>query len=204
MNMQTPNQTKPNDGPQTPQPRISWFWWILLICLMIWNVITYLNVASPQVEIPYSTFLDQVKAGNVSTVTITGNEITGAFVKPLAWPSVMPGATSNDSAPATADQQSYSEFDTLFPDSVGDPKLLRLLEQKHIEIQVQNVSTPWYVTLLTDGLPLLLLVLVSVWMGRQARKSQQGIMSFRETRARQVLADQPKITFEDVAGADEA
>ena len=198
MNMQTPNQTRPNEQPQIPQPRIPRFWWILLIGLMIWNGITYLSLASPEVEIPYSTFIDQVKAGNVSTVTITGNEITGGFIKPFNWTP----ATSNSSSTTSA--QSYSEFVTLFPDSVGDPNLLRLLEQNHIEIQVQNVSTPWYITLLTDGLPLLLLILVTVWMGRQVMKSQQGIMSFRETRARRVLADQPKITFEDVAGADEA
>lgn len=203
MNMQTPNQTQPNDQAQTPQPRISWFWWILLIGLMIWNAITYLSLASPEVQIPYSTFIDQVKAGNVSTVTITGNEITGTFVKALPWPPATQGSTSANNAPPT-EQQNYSEFSTLFPDSVGDPKLLALLEEKNIEIQVQNVSTPWYITLLTDGLPLLLLFLVSGWMGRQAMKSQQGIMSFRATRARRVLPDQPKITFEEVAGADEA
>jgi cell division protease FtsH len=204
MNMQTPNQTQPNDQTPTPQPRISWFWWILLIGLMIWNAITYLSLASPEVEIPYSTFIDQVKTGNISTVTITGNEITGEFIKPINWPPVTPGSAATDNTPASTEQQSYSAFDTIFPDSVGDPNLLTLLEEKKVEIHVQNVSTPWYITLLTDGLPLLLLILVSVWMGRQAMKSQQGIMSFRETRARRVQADQPKITFEDVAGADEA
>lgn len=199
MNMQSPNQKQPNQQPQIPQPRIPWFWWILLIGLMIWNVITYFDVASPEVEIPYSTFIDQVKAGNISMVTISGNEITGTFIRSVTWPKDTPSSTSTSASSA----QSYSEFITLFPDSVGDPNLLALLEQKNIEIQVQNVSTPWYITLLTDGLPLLLLILVSVWMGRRAMKSQQGILSFRETRAR-VLPDQPKITFEDVAGADEA
>ena len=134
---------------------------------MIWNAITYLSLASPEVQIPYSTFIDQVKAGDVSTVTITGNEITGTFVKALPWPPAPQGSTSANNAPPT-EQQNYSEFSTLFPDSVGDPNLLALLEEKNIEIQVQNVSTPWYITLLTDGLPLLLLFLVSGWMGRQA------------------------------------
>jgi cell division protease FtsH len=48
------------------------------------------------------------------------------------------------------------------------------------------------------------LLLVMGMMGRQAMQSQQGIFSFGRTRARQVLPDQPKVTFEDVAGADEA
>jgi len=201
--MQTPRQTGSNGQPQTPRPSIPWFLWILLIGLMIWNVMTYLSVVSPAVEIPYSTFIDQVKAGNVSTVTITGNQISGTFLKSFEWPAASQGSTSANDLQST-EPQSYSEFVTLFPDSVGDPSLLTLLEEKNIEIQVQNVSTPWYITVLTDGLPLLLLVLVSVWIGRQAMRSQQGIFSFGQTRARRVLPDRPKVIFEDVAGVDEA
>jgi cell division protease FtsH len=203
MTMQSPNQTGQNEQTQTPPPRISWFWWLLLIGLTIWNVMTYFAVTSPSAEIPYSTFIEQVKSGNISAVTIRGNEITGTFVKSILWPPAVSSSTSANNSPATQPQR-YSEFVTLFPDSVGDPELLALLEQNKIEIQVENVSTPWFVTLLTDGLPFLLLVLAMLWMGRQARRSQQGIFAFRQTRARRVLADQPKVTFEDVAGADEA
>ena len=207
MNLESTDQDRltggPNHQPQTPQTGISWFWWLLLIGLTVWNLLTYFTVTSPTAEIPYSTFVDQVRSGNISAVTIRGNEITGTFVKTVPWPPVRSGSTSVNSSQATQ-QQNYSEFSTLFPDSVGDPQLLALLEQKNIEIQAEDVSTPWFITLLTDGLPFLLLILVMLWMGRQAAKSQQGIFSFRETRARRVLPDQPKITFEDVAGADEA
>ena len=201
MTMQSRNQKVPDRRPQTPQAGSSRLWWIILIGLTIWNVITYFRAAPPQAEIPYSTFIDQVKAGNISTVTITGNEITGTFIKSLSWPQVTPGSTNGSEA---VTPQSYSEFVTLLPDSVGDPNLLALLEEKNIEVQVANASTPWFITLLTDGLPLLLLLLVMGWMSRQAMRTQQGIFSFGQTRARQVLPDRPKITFEDVAGADEA
>jgi len=93
MTIRSHNQKGPDGQPQTPQPRISWLWWIILIGLMIWNVITYFKAAPPQAEIPYSTFIDQVKAGNISTVTITGNEITGSLINSLTWPPVTPGAT---------------------------------------------------------------------------------------------------------------
>ena len=203
MNMQSPNQKQPDGQPQAPQPYVSRFWWILLIGLTIWNVITYFKAAPPQADIPYSTFIDQVKAGNISTVTITGNEIAGNFITSFPWPQATPGSTSRDGS-RTVTPQSYSEFVTLFPDSVGDPNLLALLETKNVEVQVENASTPWFITLLTDGLPLLLLFLAAGWMGRQAMRSQQGIFSFGQTRARRMLPDQPKVTFEDVAGADEA
>ena len=200
--MRSPSH-QPNQQPQSPQPRIPWFWWVLLVGLTIWNVITYFRAAPQQAEIPYSTFIDQVKAGNISTVTITGNEITGTFINSLSWPQVTPGPTPTNGSEAVT-PQSYSEFVTLFPDSVGDPNLLALLEEKNIEIQVENASTPWFITLLTDGMPLLLLFLAAGWMSRQAMRSQQGIFSFGQTRARRVLPDRPKVTFEDVAGADEA
>lgn len=203
MNMQSPNSKQPNQQPQIPQPRISPFWWIVLLALMIWNIITYFRSEPVQVEIPYSTFIDQVQAGNISKVTITGNEITGSFVKSITWPQVTPGPTPTAATPI-ATPQNYTEFITIFPDTVGDPTLIPLLEQKGIQIQAAQSATPWYVTLLTDGLPLLLLFLAMGWMGRQAMRSQQGLFSFGQARARKVQADQPKVTFEDVAGADEA
>ena len=159
-------------------------------------------------QIPYSTFVDQVQAGNIASVKITGNEITGNFTRPLMWPQVSGSPTSAVATPTGATPvptpQSYAEFSAIFPDSVGDPTLIPLLEQKGVQIQAAQTATPWFVTLLTDGLPLLLLVAVMVWIGRQGMKSQQGLFSFGQSRARTVQADQPKVTFEDVAGADEA
>ncbi len=203
MTMQSPNQKPPNGQSQFPQQRISLFWWIVMIGLMIWNAITYFKGAPAQVEIPYTTFIDQVQAGNISSVTITGNEITGNFVNSLAWPQITPGPTPT-AGTQTVTPQNYKEFLAIFPDSVGDPTLIPLLEKKGVQIQAAQTATPWFITLLTDGLPFLLLFLVMGWIGRQTMKSQQGLFSFGQTRARKVQMDQPKITFEDVAGADEA
>jgi cell division protease FtsH len=203
MTMQSPNSRQPDQQPRIPRPRISPFWWIVLVGLMIWNIVTYLKSAPAQVEIPYSTFIDQVQSGNISMVTITGNEITGNLITPLTWPQVTPGPTPNGATPA-ATSQDYTEFIAIFPNSVGDPTLIPLLEQKGVQIQAAQTATPWYVTLLTDGLPFLLLVILMIWIGRQAMKSQQGLFSFGQAKPRKVQADQPKVTFEDVAGADEA
>lgn len=203
MNMRSPNQNSPDQQPQIPKLRISPIWWIVLVVMMIWNAIVYIKSAPAQAQIPYSMFVDQVKAGNVASVTITGNEIFGNFNSPITWPQNTPGPTPTEGT-AQAQTQSYTEFITLFPDSVGDPNLLTLLEQKDVEIQVEKTSTPWFTLLLTDGLPLLLLFVVMGWIGRKAMQQQQGIFSFGQTRARKVQPDQPKVTFEDVAGADEA
>jgi cell division protease FtsH len=198
--MNTPNQ---DQQPQFPQAHISLFWWIVLISLLIWNLISLLGSAGAAAEIPYSLFIQQVHAGNVTDVLIKGDEIDGAFATPLAWPQPTPGVTPTAGS-TEQPPQNYSEFITLFPDTVGDPSLMALLEQHHVQVRVERPSTPWFTILLTDGLPLLLLVLVMGWMGRQAMQSQQGIFSFGRAHTRQVQPDQPKVTFEDVAGADEA
>jgi ATP-dependent Zn protease len=139
--MQSPNQKTPDEQPQTPQLRISPFWWILLIGLMVWNAITYFKSAPAQVEIPYSTFIDQVQAGNISSVTITGDEITGNFITSVPWPQVTPGPTPTGQ-PQAAKPQNYTEFITIFPGSVGDPNLLTLLEQKGVEIHPHPGLSP--------------------------------------------------------------
>jgi cell division protease FtsH len=196
---------KPPDLPsqKPPQMRLSPIWWIILIGLMIWNAVTYLRSAPEQVQIPYTTFIDQVQSGKVTSVVIQGNQITGVLSTPLIWPQITPGATPA-AGQAQAKSQSYKDFTTLFPSEVGDPTLIGLLEQKAVQVQVENPSSPWFTILLTDGLPLLLLFVVMVWISRRMMQSQQGLFSFGRTRARQVQPDQPKVTFDDVAGADEA
>ncbi len=140
------------------------------------------------------------------------------FKKPIQWPlpaSPSPekkGAQSTGPAKAPASPQSpvakpasnYGAFAVNFPNDIGDPGLLPLLESHGVEIDVTPPSTPWFAFILTDGLPILLLVGLFVWMGRQAARSQAGIFTFARSKARLYEMDRPKVTFADVAGADEA
>ncbi|MGH8301105.1 MAG: ATP-dependent zinc metalloprotease FtsH, partial [Steroidobacteraceae bacterium] len=79
-----------------------------------------------------------------------------------------------------------------------------LLRAHHVTINVHSPSPPWFELLLTDGLPILLMLAVLVWMGRQASRSQSGMFGFGRNRARRYTEDRPGVTFADVAGVDEA
>ncbi len=201
---QQPSSQKPK------QAKFNWLWWLIFIGLMIWNIYSFFPRGQPPVELAYSTFLSQVQAGNVMQVQIVGNQITGTFSKPYTPPTLVPTPASTPAATPAAQSassvpaQAYSAFHTTFPDVVGDPQLLPLLESHAVEIDVQTPSTPWFLTLLTDGLPVLLLVLAMVWIGRQAAQQQSGIFGFRRSQARRYTPDRPPVTFADVAGADEA
>jgi len=197
---------------QTPQkPRLNWIWWLIFIALLAWNIWLFLPTGQPEANIPYSTFLAQVQAGNVVRVRIVGDQITGSLARPIAWPQATPGPTPTPtgllpgivSQPAPAPQM-VTTFRTTFPEAVGDTTLLPSLEAHGVVVDVAPPSTPWFTLLLTDGLPVLLLVLVLVWMGRRAAQSQAGIFGFGRSQARRHVTDRPEVTFDDVAGADEA
>ena len=54
-----------------PRPNISWPWWLLFMALMIWNLWTFWPRSQPEVSLPYSAFLDQVKKDNVFSLQIS-------------------------------------------------------------------------------------------------------------------------------------
>ncbi|HEV7138516.1 MAG TPA: ATP-dependent zinc metalloprotease FtsH [Steroidobacteraceae bacterium] len=118
-------------------------------------------------------------------------------------PEFLAPSRTNARSPS-ARPQHYSRFDTTYPADVGDPTLMPLLRAKHVSVNVQSPSPPWFELLLTDGLPIVLMLAVLVWMGRQASRSQSGMFGFGRNRARRYTEDRPGVTFADVAGADEA
>jgi cell division protease FtsH len=195
------------ENPEQPPKKsnMHWIWWVVLIALVLWNVILFLPQGKPQVTIPYSTFLTQVKDGNVASVQISGSEITGKFVSAYTAPTPTPAPTQTGILQPTASgPTTYMEFTTTFPETEGDPNLISLLGSNNVQINVSPPPNPIFSILLADGLPLLLLVLVMVWIGRQATRGQSGIFNFGKSKARQQIFDRPKVTFTDVAGVDEA
>jgi cell division protease FtsH len=222
------NPPEENDDNQLGPglPTLKWWWWLVLFGLLMWNILTLLPSLESSVDLPYSDFVAQVEAGNVASVTLAGSDITGTFTQPIMWPPDNAGTTdqNNTASPDTGsadsggdkatgiigqtgqDQpQSYEAFTTMFPETVGDPTLLSLLEQQNVEVNVTPPKTPWFTLLLTDGLPILLLVLVMANMGRLAMKGgASSLFSFGQSRARRYSGEHSDVTFEDVAGADEA
>ena len=207
--------TRPPQGPQQA-PRSIVVSWLIMLVLLVWNVWMFRPVTRPEVTIPYTTFLDQVRADNVAGIRIVGAEIIGTFVKPLQWPKATPAAsppaasepkpapTATPAPASSAAPPSYSAFRTTFPEAIGDPALLALLETHKVAVDVTQPSSPWLLELLINWFPLLLLVGFFWWTSRQAAKSQAGLFGFGRSKARRYTSDRSEVTFEDVAGADEA
>jgi cell division protease FtsH len=210
--MVSPPQESPRGTPQTP--RALWFWWLILLVLLVWNAMTFLPAPRPEVSIPYTTLLAQVRAGDVAKVRIVGDEIRGSFVKPLQWPQptaerTPPPASASpeqkpSGQPAAAPPATYTAFTTTFPQAVGDPTLLPLLEAHSVVVDVASPPTHWLAYGLSEGLPFLFLIGFFVLMGRKAAQGQSSLFGFGRSKARRYTSDHAEVTFADVAGADQA
>jgi cell division protease FtsH len=216
-----PPGSKPGPGNQVPNNL--WFWWAIFAALMVWNVMALWPRGPESAQIPYSTFLTQVRGGNVTQVHIVGDRLTGSFKEPVLWPPPQPASQVAHAAPLaqpkpqasaapvkSAEQTQppppvhYSNFGTTFPAAVGDPGLMPLLEHHDVVIDVSPASAPWFLDLLLEWSPMLLLVGFFWWMARRASQTQSGMFGISRMKARRYSSEQPKITFSDVAGADEA
>ena len=217
-----PQDSKP--GPRNQIPSNLWFWWLVLAGLMVWNVFSLWPRGPGLADIPYSTFLAQVRDGNVSRVHIIGDRISGDFVKPLMWPppkhpvqskplpapsASAKAAPSSEHPPAPAQEAApppvpYPGFRTTFPAAVGDPSLMPLLEFHDVVVEVSPTATPWFLDLLLGWLPMVLLIGFFWLMARRAGQTQSGMFGIGRMKARRYNSEQPKVTFNDVAGANEA
>jgi len=209
------NTTDPGQKPKQPAPRpgISLFWWIVLIVLFFWNIWTLKPQVQQTIAIPYTAFIQQIKNGNVTEVQIDGTQISGVFKKglpatdlvpadQLATPPASPQPVSTSQANSTPIL--YTSFTTTFPEAVGDPNLIPLLEANNVTLNAQAPSNPLIVNMLISALPFILFIGLMVWMGRQSMKSQSGLFNFGQSKARQYNEERPQVTFLDVAGAEEA
>src|SRR5579864_2670013 len=201
-----PRATMAQQQPPVSKPaRIGPSWWLLAFLLLIWNLVALLPRGQPEATIPYTTFVEQVRAGNVASTQVNGGQITGRFVHAIHWPPSSQGAAPNAKTAAGVPASGvYASFLTHFPETLGDPNLVSLLEAKQVQVTVAPPPNPLLSLLLTSALPALLFVGVLVWMGRQAAQSQGGALSFGRIKPRRYTREPSSVTFADVAGEDEA
>ncbi|MBQ7705324.1 MAG: ATP-dependent metallopeptidase FtsH/Yme1/Tma family protein, partial [Selenomonadaceae bacterium] len=154
----------------------------LLVIFIAITAYDYFSIKPQAVEeASYSQFLQRVENGEVAKVILTKNAIK---------------ATKKDG----------TEFTTIAPDfPIGDETLVGKLEAKGVEITAQNPQEPpWWMTLLSSFLPIILLIGFWFFIMNQTHGSGSKVMSFGKSRAKMSNGDKVKITFNDVAGADEA
>jgi cell division protease FtsH len=176
-------------------------WWIVavvvgLLALNLWLSSRALSPNSP-VRVPYSpTFIAQLKDHNVKSINSKNESISGTFRTAVRYP---------DTQSTTA----KTSFTTQIPSFADHAQLNRLLAADGATQNAQNPSNgPSTLTEIIVGFgPTLLLILLFFFIFRRAAAGGAGaggLMSFGRSRARRVEASDQHITFEDVAGIEEA
>jgi cell division protease FtsH len=171
-----------------------------VVCLLALNLWISSSALSPNapVRIPYSpTFLSQVQAGNVKQISSKGDSIQGTFKSAVRYP-----ANDKSVTPATS-------FATQVPSFANNQQLSATLESKHVIIDATNPNTgpSLFASVILGFGPTLLFILLIVFFMRRAAAAgggAGGLMSFGRSRARRVEAEDQHVTFDDVAGIDEA
>src|SRR2546425_9101748 len=147
----------------------------------------------PPLHIPYSPlFLDQVRQGNVDRITSQGTSLQGIFKAAVRYPPTGKGA------------RSAKEFSTLIPYFADTAALSKLLEERNVVINAEPLGggAAWWETLLFGFGPTFLLIGLFVLLMRRGGRGALG--SFGRSRARRYQASAQRVTFDDVAGIDEA
>jgi cell division protease FtsH len=179
--------------PAPPRFRIRFWWVALALGLLALNYWAGSHATQPpsRVRVPYSPFfLQQVRAGHVAEITSKGTAIQGVFKQKQRYA---------DSAPTT-------RFKTEIPEFANRDALSQLLESKNVVINAEplDTGTPWWESLLISFLPTILFIGLLFWLMRRAGSAQNVLGSFGRSRARRYEPSGAPVTFDDVAGIEEA
>ena len=151
--------------------------YLLIIMVIIWMFDLYGEKNSKPADISYTSFMQHVQQDEIKQVTIVDNVISGKL-------------------------KDGKEFSTVAP---NDSKLVEKLEAKKVEIKAElPPQPPWWMSILSSILPMLIIVGLWFMLMNQGGAGGGKVMNFGKSRARRYDEEKLKITFKDVAGADEA
>ena len=168
--------------------------WLILLVLLVLNYAIGSQVGQPpeRINVPYSYFRDQVQAGNVVEVTSRGDSIQGEFRRA----SRPPGEKKEDAEKL---------FDTERPTFATDDELLDLLVDKDVTVNAKPIEEGrgFLATLLIGFGPTILIVVLFIWLIRRSAGAGLG-GGLGRSKAKRYEASDQRVTFDDVAGIDEA
>src|SRR5438034_4897611 len=154
--------------------------WVIIVLLLLALFTLFQNPGqrTTSTDISFSQLLNEVDQGRVRDVVIQGPEIHGQF----------------------SDGRSFQTY------APSDPTLVQRLYNKGVTITArpQQDNVPWFVSLLVSWLPFIALIGVWIFLSRQMQGAGGKALGFGKSRAKLLTEAHGRVTFEDVAGVDEA
>lgn len=151
--------------------------YLLVILGILWGVSYFAQTPVDTSEITYSSFIQKVESKEVKSVIIDRDQITGKLVD-------------------------GKDFKTVAP---ADPTLVGNLRSAGVDITAEKADqSTWWGTLLSSILPIILILGIWFFIMQQSQGGGNRVMNFGKSRAKMMGEEKTKVTFQDVAGADEA
>ncbi len=151
---------------------------IALIVFGLFNLFSNTSTERKNIDLSYSQFLDEVESGSIKDVVIRGNNINGSF----------------------DDGRAFKTY------AANDPTLVDRLNERGVNISAAPLDDgyPSLLGVLISWFPMLLLIGVWIFFMRQMQGGRGGAMGFGRSKAKLLTENKNKVTFNDVAGIDEA
>jgi cell division protease FtsH len=151
--------------------------WLIILVAMALLFQTFNNQQQQVTKLSYSDFLADVESGKITSVISQGDKVSG--------------------------QSRGVEFETVIP--FMDEDLWSILRESGAAITVKQIAKdPWYVMILPNLIPLLFLVGIWIYFMKQMQMGGGKAMSFGKSKHRLMDGEETKVTFDDVAGIEEA
>jgi len=154
--------------------------WVIVALLVLVIASQTLRGGDDREELRYNEFVDRVHAGEVADAEI-----------------------KEKSSKIEGDLKDGTGYETTFLSESGD-RLTQLLDDAHVPYEVDRQDEPFWLSLLVSVLPFILIIGLFLLVVNSMQGGGSRVMQFGKAKPKTVSKDQPKVTFSDVAGCDEA
>src|SRR6266850_748837 len=154
------------------------FWVVIIMVVVLFWTVVHGKQSRQDVQLSYTNLMNDVNAGKIKTVTITGNDLHGNY------------------------KEDNQELHAVIPTT--HQQLDDAMLQKGVDIHYNKENGTGWVSILINAIPFVLLLAFWIFMMRQMQSGGNKALSFGKSRARLHSSQQKKVTFKDVAGVEEA
>jgi len=174
----------------TPRPLKTLVFWLMMIVLVLVAVNVYHGSQPEERKLTYSRLYQEAMDNNIKSITISGREATGELKKPIV-------ETENGRS------QNIKLFVTQIP--MEPATLVEKVQEKNPDAVIDGAKEKpnWFGVLLT-WFPIILIIAFWLFFIRQMQSGGSAALKFGKSKAKLLVENKPRVTFKDVAGADEA
>ncbi len=154
------------------------FWVVIIVVVVLFWTVVHTTKSRPDAQLSYTQLMNDVNAGKIKTVSISGNDLHGTY------------------------KDDNQELHAVIPNvhqNLDDAMLA-----KGVDIHYNKEAGGGWVSILINAIPFVLLLAFWIFMMRQMQSGGNKALSFGKSRARLHSSQQKKVTFKDVAGVEEA